>query len=374
MNTETLKVDVNSGYRRAIEKAVAVLNAGGLVVFPTETVYGVGANVANREAVKRLREVKNRSDDKPFTVHIGRPDDLAKYVPSPGAVGRRLAGKGWPGPLTLIFSVNAPSQAPVFRDAPSIQERTLYHEGTIGLRCPDDRAACDLLTGANAPVVAASANPAGASPAITGRQAQEYLEGQVDLVLDAGRTAYARPSSIVRVNEQGYEILRQGVLDDRMIERLAKTSFLFVCSGNTCRSPIAEGLCKKVLAERLGCRMEDLADRGYVVGSAGTHGLGRSPATAEAIQACRARGVDISSHRAQPLTPELINTADYVFGMTVRHVESIRDLLPSAKAYVAQLDPNGDVEDPIGGSGELYMELAARIEGLIRRHLEGIEL
>jgi tRNA threonylcarbamoyl adenosine modification protein (Sua5/YciO/YrdC/YwlC family) len=374
MRTDTLRVDLDEGYWDAIRKAVSVLNAGGLVAFPTETVYGLAANAALPEAIKRLREVKNRPDEKPFTVHIGRPGDLERYVPSPSLLGRRLARKGWPGPLTLIFSLADVAAAPVMKQLPTGQERSLYHEGTIGLRCPDDKPACDLLTTESAPVVAASANPAGAPPAVTGKQAFDYLNGRIDLVLDGGRARYARPSTIVRVNEQSFDVLREGVLDRRLIDRLATAGLLFVCSGNTCRSPIAEGLCRKVLAERLNCRPEELVRRGYVVGSAGTHGLGKSGPTPEAVQACAALGVDISGHRAQPLTPELINTADYVFGMTSHHVESISEMMPAARARVSRLDPDADVEDPIGGDAGLYMDLADRIEKLIRRRLEGIEI
>jgi tRNA threonylcarbamoyl adenosine modification protein (Sua5/YciO/YrdC/YwlC family) len=374
MGTETLRIDADTGYQGAIDRAVAVLRAGGLVAFPTETVYGVGANAALPEAVRRLREVKERTDSKPFTVHVGRPGDLQKYVPSPSAAGRRLASKGWPGPLTLIFSVPDPASAPVMQFLPAGQERVLYHEGTIGLRCPDDQAACDMLAAVEGPVVAASANPAGAAPAVTGREALAYLDGKVDLVLDGGKAQYAKPSTIVRVNERGYEIVREGVLDGRLIARLATMNFLFVCSGNTCRSPIAEGLCRKVLAERLGCPMDELVHRGYRVSSAGTHGMSNSPATPEAVNACAAHGVDISRHRAQVLTPELVNTADYIFGMTAHHVGTIREALPSARAKVLTLDPAGDVEDPLGGDIDLYMGLADHVERLIRHRLEGIEL
>jgi len=374
MRTEVYQLDAEEGYQDAIRKAVSVLNDGGLVVFPTETVYGLAANAAMPEAIRRLRHVKDRTDEKPFTVHVGQPTDLTRYVPSPSPVGRRLVRKGWPGPLTLVFHVPDLDRAPILKELPPGQDRTLYHEGTIGLRCPDARAACDLLTQVKLPVVATSANPAGEPPAVTGTQARDYLDGQVDVVLDGGRCKYAKASTIVRVNEHGYQILREGVWDGRFIGRLATTTFLFVCSGNTCRSPIAEGVCKKVLAERVGCRINELSDHGYGVVSAGTHSLGRSSVTPEAVRACAKLGIDISAHQAQPLTPELIHAADYIFGMTARHIETIRQMMPSVRARVLLLDPNADVEDPIGGDAELYTGLADRIERLIRRHLEDIDL
>jgi protein-tyrosine phosphatase len=374
MRTETLRIGGDAGYETAIRKAASVLSGGGLVVFPTETVYGLGANAALPAAIDRLREVKRRPADKPFTVHVGRPDDLERYVPSPSSQGRRLAKKGWPGPLTLIFAVANPADAPVMKDLPPGQDDSIYRDGTIGLRCPAGRPALDLLTRVEAPVVVASANPVGEPPATSAAQALGYLDGEVDLILDGGRALYAKPSTIVRVNEDGCEVVRVGVLDERLIRRLLAVNFLFVCSGNTCRSPMAEGLCCRALAERLGCPPEALDDRGYLVSSAGTHGMGGGPATPEAVKACASLGVDISGHRAAALTPEQIHAADYIFGMTERHVETVAQLLPSARAVVVRLDPDDDVEDPIGGDPGLYESMAKRLEALVRRHLEGIEL
>ena len=375
MSTERLDVtDGASGYEEAVRKAVSVLDAGGLVAFPTETVYGLGVNAALPEAVDRLRAVKNRPPDKAFTVHVGRPDDLERYVPSPPPEGRCLARKGWPGPLTLIFSTVDVAGAPVMKDLPPGQDRAVYRDGTIGLRCPDARPAVDMLCQVRGPVVATSANPAGEAPAVTGEQAAHYLDGQVDLILDGGRARYAKPSTIVRIGENDCKILRVGVLDERMVRRMMTTNFMFVCSGNTCRSPMAEGICRKLLAERLACSPEDLADRGYVVGSAGTYGLSGSSATPEAVSACASLSVDITGHRASALTPEAVNAADYVFCMTQSHVETVSRLLPGARCSIVRLDPETDVEDPIGGDPELYRTMAERLEGLIQRHLGEIEL
>jgi protein-tyrosine phosphatase len=374
MSTETLQVRGDAGYEKAIRRAVSVLDGGGLVVFPTETVYGLAANAALPGAIARLRKVKNRPPGKPFTVHVGRPTDLERYVPSPSCEGRRLARKGWPGPLTLIFSVSDPDEAPIMKELSAGQGKTIYSNGTIGLRCPDTSAAIDLLTEASGPVVAASANPAGEPPAISGDQASEYLDGHVDLILDAGRARYAKPSTIVRVTGNTIEIARAGVLDERMIRRMLTLSLLFVCSGNTCRSPMAEGICRKLLAEHFGCSGADLVDRGIVVSSAGTYGLNGSPATPEAVQACSRLGADISDHTAQGLTAELIHVADHIFCMTDRHIETVGQLMPSARDKTVRLDPDGNVEDPMGRGGALYQSLAKRIEDLIRRHLKDIQL
>ncbi len=372
MNTRTEVVSLlgAEGYWDHVRRAARLLAEGGLVAFPTETVYGVGANAADFDAIRRLREVKGRAEEKPFTVHIARRSDLDRFVPSPGRIGRRLADKGWPGPLTLIFDVPDIDAAPVLNELPERRTHTLYHDGTIGLRCPDDRYACDLLTEAKVPVVAASANLAGEAAPICAADVLNDLDGKIDLLLDGGTTRYAKASTIVRVKGDGYEIVREGLYDARILQRFVKTGFLFVCTGNTCRSPMAAGLCRKLLAERLGCRPDELDDRGYGVMSAGAFAYSGGPASGGATAAMRSRGIDISAHRSQPLTVELIQAADHIFVMCPSHKEAVLELVPSAAGKTRLLDENDPIDDPIGGTDSVYEECAGHIERALRRRLE----
>jgi protein-tyrosine phosphatase len=250
----------------------------------------------------------------------------------------------------------------------------MYHDGTIGVRCPDDHVAADLLTQAPLPVVAASANLAGNPAPVTAQEALADLEGRVDLVLDGGRSRYGKASTIVQVRADGsYEVLREGVLDERTIRRMNRTSFLVVCSGNTCRSPMAAGILRRLLAEKLGCREDELTEKGYHVESAGTGAYSGAPATPEAVEALRSKGIDISGHRSQPLTLEQVNRADYIFAMTGRQVENVKSLAGHVENRVLKVDDE-DIEDPIGGSEEEYVSCANRIEEALRRRLEEVVL
>jgi len=373
METQRRKLAPDKEYRHAIREAARCLAEGGLVVFPTETVYGVGANAADPVAMARLREVKQRPEDKPFTVHIGSRSAIHRFVPDLGNLGRRLMEKAWPGPLTLIFQVDELESAPIVRDGSTAWARAMYHDGAIGVRCPDDRGAADLLTEARVPVVAASANPAGASAPIDADEAMDRLAGQVDLVLDAGTTRYAGPSTIVRVNGHGYRILREGVLDARTIRRLATLNFLLVCTGNTCRSPMAEGLLRRMLADRLQCEEKDLDERGYHIESTGTGAVAGAPPSAGAVKAMEARGIDITGHRSAPLTVEQINRADHILAMTTGHVEMITAMAAGARDRTRRIDDE-DIEDPIGGSDAVYARCARRIEKALRRRMKEIPL
>lgn len=373
MGTRVIKLDPGGENGAVVREAASCLAGGGLVVFPTETVYGLGANATDPQAVARLRKVKQRPADKPFTVHIGSRSTVDRFVPELRGVGRRLADKAWPGPLTLIFHVDDVQSAPVIRDGSAEHAAAMYHEGTIGIRCPDDRTAAGLLTEVGVPIVAASANPAGAAAPVQADEVIALLEGRADLVLDAGPTRYGRPSTIVHIDTTGYRLVREGVLDERTIHRLSSVNFLLVCSGNTCRSPMGAALLRRMLAERLGCDEGELPARGYNIESAGTAAVHGSAPSAAGIRALSARGIDISSHRSQPLALEQITRADYIFTMTADHVDAVAAISARARDRARRIDED-DITDPVGGNDEVYEQCARRIEKALKRRLEEIPL
>jgi protein-tyrosine-phosphatase len=136
---------------------------------------------------------------------------------------------------------------------------------------------------------------------------------------------------------------------------------------------MAAGILKRLLARKLNCREDELSEKGYYVESAGTGACSGAPATPEAVEALRGRGIDISGHRSQPLGFEQINRADFIYAMTGRHLETVRALLPRADQRLSKVNTE-DIEDPIGGSREEYVQCADRIEQALRRRLEEVEL
>lgn len=372
MSAEIISLGTETGPSSEVRRAAQALADGALVIFPTETVYGLAANAANAESVRRLRDLKGRSNDQPFTVHIGTAIECEEFVPQVGRLGRMLMRKAWPGPLTLIFQVSEPKGARAYERLSEEGASAVYRNNTVGVRFPDHPIAETLLADVGVPVIASSANMAGGAAPTHGDEIAPELADKVDFIIDAGATRFRKPSTIVAVEGDGYRVIRTGVWDERTIRRLSTLNILFVCTGNTCRSPMAEAIGKKMLAEQLHCEIEDLPSRGIIVLSAGTGGFPGSPVSPEAVEVCSRRGANIPRRSAVSLSTELIQSADHIFAMARHHVDAIDALLPGSRRKTRLLDPSGDVDDPIGGPIEAYEKAADRISEALKERTKEV--
>lgn len=371
MRTKVINTLHSNTYEPSLAEAGAALREGALVLFPTETVYGVAANAARPDALRRLRELKNTAaSSRPFTVHLGRKADAARYLTSPSAVLRRLSRKCWPGPLTMVVQEQNPEQTEISRVCPLEQQREIYYEGRVGLRCPDHPAALALLGQVEVPIVATSANASGQTPPTEFEAAYSNLDGKVDYALDAGRTRLGAASTVIDIRDNQWGVQRAGPIEERTLRRLARSVILMVCTGNSCRSPMAEYMFRHKLAESLGLAPEDLRAAGYEVLSAGTAACPGCEVSAGALEEMARRGIDLGRHRSQPLTIELIQQAEHIYVMTPEHREMVLDLAPGAAGVVELLDPRGAVLDPLGGGPEDYVRTADHLEQAIEARLK----
>jgi protein-tyrosine-phosphatase len=263
--------------------------------------------------------------------------------------------------LTLVLSGSHP-EGHLRRLAPPVRQAVAPAD-FVGLRVPDHRFLLETLQRLPSPLTLTSANRSGQADAVSAEEVVEALGDDVDLVLSDGRSRYAQPSSVVRIQGRELEILRSGVLSEAALRRFASLIVLVVCTGNTCRSPMVQVLLQRRLADAVGCRIEELTDAGLMVISAGlaaTPGEAASPAAVEAMQA---RGLDLSHHESRPVSDVLVRFADVILTMTRSHREAILCQWPEAEDKIGLVCRDGrDVDDPIGGDVAEYEDCAQQID------------
>lgn len=369
MHTKVVKLDTAKANISKIKKAAATVDAGGLVAFPTETVYGIACRV-RQDSLNKLENLKGNRHKKHYTLHISQKHEVTKYVPTIGLRAKKLIRNAWPGPLTIVFPLNEKDLHKQQRDLKREVFDGLYKNSSIGIRCPDNPIASILLRLTHHPVVAPSANITGENPAVEPEQVLEELSDQIEVLLDAGPCRYKKSSTVVKVGTKELEILRPGVYSQSELEELSTIRFLFVCTGNTCRSAIAEGICRKYLAEKLECNVDDLDKTGYKVSSAGIMDLAGAPASGEAMAACEALGIDIKTHKSKVLTLQLIQESDFVFAMEQIHYNHITALCSDAQSKCMLLAENNDIVDPICQGQDVFNDCATLIEKAVKKRID----
>jgi len=373
MQTKTYKLDPAKPDIDTIKQAAELVDSGKLVAFPTETVYGIACRVTN-DCLQRLNTIKEREQAKFYTLHIPQKDKVKSYVPILGLKAKKLLTNAWPGPLTIVFELSDDELKHQQNSLDKEIFENLYKNSSIGIRCPDHPVAKTLLTLTKHPVVAPSANITAATAPTDAEQVLSQLNGLIDILLDAGPCKHKTSSTVVKIGKKGLEILRPGPVDQNELKKLSEVNFLFVCTGNTCRSPMAAGIFRKYLAEKLNCRLDQLVEKGYKVSSAGTMGMVGAASTAEAVKACSSKGVDINGHISSALSKKLVEQSDLIFAMCRGHYEQIKALCPDAVDKCLLLAENKDIPDPIGRPQSTYNSCADLIEKAVKRKVCELEI
>ena len=186
--------------RDEINKAAGILRAGGLVVFPTETVYGLGANALDVAAVRKIYELKGRPASSPLIVHVASIEQAQQLVTDWPEAAERLAKEYWPGPLTLVVPKNS-----------VIPDEVTAGRSTVGLRVPRHPVALELLRAAGVPIAAPSANRFTQLSPTTAQHAREAFGTEVPFLLDGGACEVGLESTVIAVTSDGLEVLRPGL-------------------------------------------------------------------------------------------------------------------------------------------------------------------
>ena len=192
---------------RAIEWSADLLVAGGVVAFPTDTVYAVAASLAHPSALRRIFVIKGRPSDKPLPVLLASPEDLARVAldVDPNVVA--LLARYWPGPLTVVVPA---------REGMPEEVRGVGPDGrpTIGARVPNHFLAIELIERAGGALAATSANLSGHRPARTGKDVARQLGGEIDVLLDGGTAPGGVPSTVIRFGGEELQVLREGAIPE----------------------------------------------------------------------------------------------------------------------------------------------------------------
>jgi len=196
-----------------IQEAAQEIKKGNLVLFPTETVYGIGANALDENAVKKIFIAKGRAQDNPLIVHVSNMQMVEDIVENIGTVERKLIEKFWPGPLTIIFQR---------KEKELIPDVVTANLDTVGIRMPSNLIAQKLIEKAGVPIAAPSANVSGRPSGTKIEDIIAELDGKVEYILDGGFTDIGLESTVIRVKENEINILRPGKITKEQLEEVAK--------------------------------------------------------------------------------------------------------------------------------------------------------
>ncbi len=201
-------------------------------------------------------------------------------------------------------------------------------DGDIALRSPAHPIVRDVLRLLPAPAGHLDGGESRTSVPSTA----ESLRGLagVDMVVDAGPTQYQKFATVVRIEDDRWSIERQGVIDAATLAETSSLIILFVCTGNTCRSPMAEAICKLLLARRLGCPIDELERRGFVIRSAGVAAANGVPAASNAVDVVRGLGGSLENHRSRRIAASFVRQADCIFAMTIDHLDDLARTVPKS--------------------------------------------
>ena len=344
---ERIVIDSDNIDSSLIKRITEVLLSGGIIALPTETVYGLAGCSDDERAIEKLYKVKGRPKHKEFTYALADKEKAKEYYFSTLApFAYRLMDEYWPGPLTVIYY------------SPESKK--------VGIRIPSHPVALKVLERLGKPVFLSSANISGQKELLSASEIEATFKDNIDLIVDSPPGKSAKPSTILDLTYYPFKVIREGDVTKRdIVSTFIKKRILFVCTGNTCRSPMAQFLFKKYLEEA----KPYLKDR-YDIISRGISAVSGAKASSYIVDILREKeNLDVGSFSAKRLTRNDILSSDLIFVMEASQRDYILKLEPTAMARIFHLgkfidfESEEDIPDPISRGEEVYRE----VFGLIKK-------
>lgn len=328
-----------------LARTAAALQAGQLCVLPTETVYGLAVRPSHGGAVARALALLQRAADQPCSLHIGDRSTARTLTAPWQRPEQRLAERFWPGPLTLVLPTPT---------------------GDVGLRLCGHDWTRSVIAAVGEPLwLCCLPGPNSAALADPDAIAARY-GAHLELLVDDGRSPLGSASTVVHRRGPRLVVTRTGILSADEVLHAAAELVLFVCTGNTCRSPLAAALARQATAQRLGIADGDVLAHGFAFASAGTSTIEGMPASDGSRVVGAEVGLDLTTHQSQPIDRQLALRANRIYCLGQSHRRALLAELPEVAEKVSLLRGDQlDIADPYGGDLPRYRSARDEIRAAV---------
>ncbi len=365
--TEIYQIDPDNPEIQVLERTAEVIRAGGIVVYPTDTLYGFGVDARNQIAMNRLYDLKGRDDKKPVSLIVKNSNQAETIVGKLNDFEKKIFKILLPGKITLIIKKRTNNDLP-----------KLQNFRKLGFRIPHNKV-CKLLSEmSNSPITSTSVNISTKDNLSSMKEIKALFNNKVDIILSAGSLKTSKGSTVIDLVPPVPTIIRVGDVPIADVDRVLgypvhktykqKFRVTFVCSGNICRSPMAQGILSKNIARS---KYKNLIE----IGSAGTLLINDSKPTIETLDVSHDAGINLTGHLSRGLNEELIRNSNLVICLALNHLHYIQEKFPEYRSRTILLKQMGiqkqlsnpSIADPIGRPLAYYERIFKQISDEVNR-------
>jgi L-threonylcarbamoyladenylate synthase len=368
------KIDAKKPDPKIITDAVRILKNGGIIVYPTDTVYGLGVDVFNQKAVEKLFLIKQRDMRRPISLMVQDLNQIESLLGKLPDNLMEILKKLVPGKSTALLANTLIKPIPIFKyfsenDVPLKK---------IGFRIPDHPVTNELSATFGKPISTTSANLSGKKANANVKDIIAAFGDKLDLILDAEKLPRSKPSTVVDFTKNPYLVTREGAISMMKLSRMLPDvefkkvqehfTVTFVCSGNICRSPMAEAIMKKKI---LRTKYRDIIK----VQSSGTLELSPTRAHYLAMMVSEENNIDLEKHISMMISEKIVEDSNIIFAMALNHYNYLREHFPQIKDKIFMLKQWKNkkrlfvpsIADPIGHDQEFFQNTFSEIHTEINR-------